>query len=261
MPLIISPELTGSGFLFNSDINDLVARGMVEGAYRFGAYGERTSAGSETNFPVWPNGSMTLPADTGVQMTLVSTSTDDAAEGTGAQQVRLIYLDVNLNMQREVVTLNGTTSVTTDATDIRFIQCMYVHDAGTGAKAAGDISAANGGTTYSEILTGDLRCSSSFRMVPAGKRLFVMGGSIGSASSTADAITTIRIVASEIDEIQYKDPLMLFPFVSVGVANGSTSWRLEVPEVFQAGTLVGATHTTDKAATVGANWYGRIEGA
>lgn len=41
--------------------------------------------------------------------------------------------------------------------------------------------------------------------------------------------------------------------------NGAIAINFPLGLSFQAGTLVGALHTTDKAATVGCSWYGRLE--
>lgn len=65
-----------------------------------------------------------------------SSANDSNPSGSGAKAIRIEYLDSNYNLKFEDVTLNGTTAVNTVATDIRFIQDMYVIK---GAAAAGVI--------------------------------------------------------------------------------------------------------------------------
>ena len=241
-------------------IDEAVARGAIPGAESFSGFGERTTTGAETDFVVWPNGAFSIPAEGGVQMALASTSADDAAAGTGIQAVEIDYLDGRRDPQTEVVELDGITPVNTAATDISFIQCMHLSTAGSGLKAAGDISATNGGTTYSLIQTGKVRCSSSMRMVPRGKRLFLTGTVGSSISGTSAARTQLYLVASMIHGQKFTYPLVLFPFAAIGVQDTA------IPAVFSgmppipSGVVVGITHTSDKAATVSGTWFGRLEG-
>jgi len=236
-----------------------VARGNVQGAYPFGSYGKRTATGAETNRIIWPDGTFTLPAAAGVQMTLVSTSANDAAAGTNIRKVELHYLDADLAPQSEIIELNGLTNVTTVATDIRFIQCLHVHTYGTSPYAAGTITAKNAGTTYSQISTGELRCSSSARMVPFGKKCFVSGAVAGAVSGTAAAGVFIQIVATELDTFQYTNPMILFPHGGIGLQDTSVTFNFPVPLVFNAGTVIALSMSTDKAAIVGASWFGWLE--
>lgn len=236
-----------------------IARGFITGSENFGAYGQRTTAGAESDYVIWPNGVFSIPAAAGVQMSVVSTSAADAAAGTGIRTVELHYLDANLDSQAEIVTLNGVTPVLTVATNIRFIQCFHAVTVGSGLKAAGIITAANGGTTYSQINTGALRCSSSARMVPRAKRCLLMGAAGSASSSTADASVSIQIVASELDGDQYNVPLLLFPYGSIGTQNSGMGLLFPIPFSFQAGTVVAMSGTTDKAATIHGSWFGIVE--
>ena len=70
------------------------------------------------------------------QRSLESTSSEDSSGGSGAKVLRVIYLDSEYGEKYEDVTLNGTTRVTTIATDIRFIQDLRVVQ---GAAAVGAI--------------------------------------------------------------------------------------------------------------------------
>jgi hypothetical protein len=243
----------------NDDYYRDVARGGVPGAELFMAYGERATLESETDRVIWPDGAFTLPSAAGVQMGLASTSADDAAAGTGIRAVHIRYLDADLEPQTETVALDGLTPALTVATDIRFIQCMHVAEVGSGLKAAGVIQASNGGTVYSEIATGRVRCSSIMRMVPAGKRLLITGAAASSISETALTQSRVRIVATRLGEYTYTDPLILVPQASVGVSNSAVAMSFDVPLALQSGDVVGMVHTTDKAATIMGTLFGVLE--
>lgn len=245
----------------NRDFRLMVARGDIAGAESFGSYGERTALGGETNRVIWPNGIFTLPPVAGVQMTVVSTSANDTAAGTHVRTIEIHYLDSNLDQRHETVIMAGLTPVLTTATDIRFIQCMHIQTVGgaSTAFAAGDISASFGGVTYSLIAAGDTRCTSSARMIPGGKVAFVEGASASATSGTSAAKVRVRIVASELDTHQYLDPLILIPFGSIGVQDGSEATTFPLPLRFSAGTVIAMTVTTDKDANVNGDWFGWIE--
>jgi len=209
---------------------------------------------------VWPDGAVTFTPSLGVQMSLVSTSADDSAAGPNVQQLEIHYLDRKLDPQSELVDMNGLTPVLTQATDIRWIQCMHLNRTGANTVAAGIITATYGGNTYSYIPAGETRCSSSFRMVPRGKYLYIDGAVGGSTSATADTATRLRIVATEIDSHQYlQNPIILIPFASVGLQNGPIAFAFPPGPRYTAGTLVGCTHTTNKAAIISCSWFGRLE--
>lgn len=258
---VYTPVNGKGGVPFGMDYREAVARGYIAGATPFASSGERTTTGGETNYPVWPDGAFTVPPVGGLQMSIVSTSANDSAAGSNARSIEIHYLDANLNSQSEIVIMNGVTPVLTVATDIRFIQCMHIHTYGTIQYTAGYISATNGGATYAVISAVSVRCTSSFRMVPAGKRLFVDGAIGSSISGTSSTNSIIRLVASELDNHQYVYPLILIPVASLGMQDGSESYNFTTPLVLSAGTVVGFTHTSDKAAVISASWFGRLEDA
>jgi len=238
-----------------------IARGEMPGAQPFGSYGERSVATSETDVPIWPNGPIIALPPNGAQMTIVSDDPEDSATGTNVRTVEIHYLDGMLDPQNETIILDGTTDVLTEATGIRWIQCMHLTTFGDNAFAAGTITSIYDGDVYSQIDPGKVRCSSSFRMVPRGKVLYI-GGSVGSSvSSTADAHTLMSIVASELDNHTYHDPLILIPHAGIGLQNSALGFQFPPGLRFSEGTLVGGNQTTNKAAIVTMSWFGHIENA
>ena len=110
---------------------DDIAAGPVE---FFSAQGTRASVSTTTSGDdVWSGTATTLPipVSTGVQMTVVSTSGNDAAAGSGIRTIEIHYLDANGNEQIEGVTMNGVTGVNTVATNIRFVNEFYAETVGT----------------------------------------------------------------------------------------------------------------------------------
>jgi hypothetical protein len=237
-----------------------VARGKITGAEPIEAYGSRTTTGAEDNV-LWPNGAYSFPASSGVQMTIVSTSANDTAAGTGIRTIDIHYLDANLATQVETVTLNGTTPVNMVATNIRFIQYMHGVTFGSGKVAAGNISATNNGNTYSYIQTGQVRCSSTVRMVPAGKRLIVTSFYGGSISGTAGAATIIHLATPTYDGHDFTSSGIFMPLASGAFQDNSSGLTIPCPLAFTAGQSIGMTFSTDKATTVVGSWFGWLENA
>ncbi len=109
---------------------------------------------------------------TSQQLYLVSTSASDAAAGTGARTVRVVYLDDAGLETVATYTLNGTTPVVAMDT-ATFIQWMEVASVGSGEVSAGNItlSSTNGAatvaTTFEYIKAGGNRSLSGRYMVPS----------------------------------------------------------------------------------------------
>lgn len=240
-----------------------VARGKVTGSQPFSAYGERTTAVQLTNGVIWPNGEWFAPPSAGVQVSVVSTETTDTTGGTGVRVVRLIMLDADLNEITEDITMNGTTAVLSTATNIRFIQCAFATEFGSTKGADGNISISNIAETenYSYIEAGALRCSSSARMVPAGKRVLVKS-IVGSSTSGTSAVgTNIKIALSNFEGVDFLDDNVLIPLANLGYQDNSFGLTLDFPLPVYEGTVIGMLASTDKnsAATVAGSWFGVIE--
>lgn len=268
-PPISGRHIAEDGLVFNmadyarSDPR-AIARGLWPGAEGLGAYGLRTSTGIEERFPIWPDGAnVGVAYDGGTQLEIVSTgagSADDAPGGNGMAYVSIHYLDANLEPQELVVEMNGATPVPLPVDDVTFVQCMHTSERDAGY-AAGSIvlRAVVGGAVFSQIAVGAPRCSSAFRMVPKGKRLYIDGAVGSSVSATADVPTAMFIVANEIFNHQYRDPVIWIPFGATGVQNGSVAFNFPLQQSFKEGTIVGGLHSSTKAGTFGLTWVGHLE--
>ena len=134
---------------------------------------------------------------------------------------------------------------------------MHVHKVGSGLKAAGEITLIEGGVTYSIIEAGKVRCSSSFRMVPSGKVVTIQGAVGSSISGTAAARTELNMVANRLDQHSYVDPLVFIPFATIGLQDGALGFNFPEVEPFPERTIIGMTHSSDKACIIGGTWFGR----
>jgi hypothetical protein len=256
---IVLERLTQQGgTLVMMDYETAIARGDIPGVTLFGAYGERTTAGAETNI-LWPNGNYALPPAAGVQPSLVSSNANDAAGGTGVRTVDVHYLDASLNQQIETVTMNGVTPVVMTADSVRFVECLHMRTYGSGKAAAGTIDCYVGAQVYSQIVAGGIRCSSSVRMVPAGKRLFVTGIYSGSISGTAAASAKVYIATCHFDGHDYSADSVFFPVGAAAFQDGSSGMMFKPPLVFEEGAPMALMFSIDKAGTVVGSWFGYLE--
>lgn len=244
---------------FDSDYPTSIARLRISGARPFSAYGEITTVGAASGV-LWPTTTpFAFPPPAGVQMAIVSSSANDTAAGTGIRQVRIIYLNASLVEQAEVVTLNGTTPVNTVATNIRFIQCMHAATVGSLGHAAGSVSATNSAILYSYIGTGTARCSSSVRMVPAGKKMIVTSVHAGSVSGTAAAASIIRVASPNFEGSDFTSQGVFMPLAATAYQDNSSGLTIPCPALRGPGQSIGLTYNVDKAATVVGTWFGWLE--
>ncbi len=122
---------------------------------------------------------------------LRSSSVNDAAAGTGARTVRIVYLDTNGLQQTTTATLNGTTQVSL-GTGFTAIQWMETATAGTGNVAAGNItiSSTNGAptvaTTFEQIDAGGNRSLSGRYKVPSDCDAYLTQWDVASIATTMD---------------------------------------------------------------------------
>lgn len=77
---------------------------------------------------------------TGRRMSIVSTSTEDSATGTGIRKVLLQYWDSNWNFIQEVLTMNGINTVNTTGTDIFRIEELFAISRGSNLTAVGTVT-------------------------------------------------------------------------------------------------------------------------
>ena len=151
---------------------------------------------------VWAVGGLYVFPTAGMQMEIRSSSLQDSgaggdnAAGTGVRSVKITYLDDTWTEQTETKVLDGTTAVTTVATDILRVQKMCTATTGTGKKAAGDIDIRHLSDTpiYGRIPIGENDLHQAIYTVPIGMTLFVVSWQPGAGNQTGN-----RYVRFELD--------------------------------------------------------------
>jgi len=142
---------------------------------------------------VWSNGGQYVFPNVPMQMELVSGSIQDSSgagvnpAGTGVHYVIIYYLDANWDEQTEIVALDGTTVVTTTATDIYRVNNMLTYpepSIGANQVAAGNIDLRNLANTpiYCRIPVGFNNPFQAIYSVPRGKSVFITALLVSSGS-------------------------------------------------------------------------------
>lgn len=136
-----------------------------------------------------------FPSTVGETITVVSTSANDAAAGTGARTIRIMGLDANYEEQSETFTLNGTNPVT-GALIFTRVHTASVQTSGSSNTAfnAGTITAYHTTTTanvFVSMRVGANQTNSSGYTIPAGftgylRRIHLALNAASAATSTCD---------------------------------------------------------------------------
>lgn len=153
---------------FISEQNDLIARGLVQGATHINKFGFNDTI--PTTFEVIAIGSaeFTYPTSAGA-VTVTSGSSNDDLTGTGARTVKLEGLDGNYDQISVTINMDGTDDVVTTETFLRLFR-MSVETAGSGGGGAGTITATIGGNEMARIEPDyDNQSLQANYTIPAGK--------------------------------------------------------------------------------------------
>lgn len=153
-----------------TDFKYEVAEGLRQGYTTWNKWGYNPDidVGTET---VWSVGGTFTPLSSAGTLEVVSSSANDDGDpaGTGAQSIIIYGVDANYDEQTEVVTMNGTTAVTTTNSWLG-VNRAAIYLSGSGGINAGDISitATTGGSDQAEIPAGEGSTQHAFFFVPAG---------------------------------------------------------------------------------------------
>jgi hypothetical protein len=140
------------------------------------------------------------------QRSLVSTSANDTAAGTGARTILINYLNNSMVLKQDTVILNGLTAVNTNATDIQFIESMVVASCGTDVTNDGVISMMTGlagaGSAMAQIAALDGSTFFAHHYVQPGVNCYILkhtgSGTIAAGRSlmvhTGDPRTTAPVL-------------------------------------------------------------------
>jgi hypothetical protein len=174
-----------------------VSRGQIQGHSIVTVSGYNSDVDSAAYEMITPIGNLAYPA-AALQMTVSSSSANDASAGTGARTVLIIGLDANYNVISESVTLNGQTAVTMTASFFR-VNSMLVTTAGTSLANEGIIYVGTGtvtsgvpATVYNLISIGFNTATSSQYTIPAGYTGYLVTARIGLAQDAGTTLITAR---------------------------------------------------------------------
>jgi len=181
-----------------------IAEGNVPGHSISNAFGSRddvqdVTAGSD----IWQGAATTIPIppEAGVQMSVVSTSAQDASGGTGIKTLKVNYIKADGTSGDETITLAGLTPVALTDPNIRFIQGIHAATVGTGGSAGGLITCYSSAIVYSQIRAGYTMSLSTQRMVPLGKTLYIT--SVYATAAVAGKSIEIRIRTTSMKGVLY----------------------------------------------------------
>jgi len=122
--------------------------------------------------------------------TIVSSNTNDTSNGTGARLVFIEGLDSNWNEVSEVLTLNGTNSVTGTVSFFRVNNARVVFS-GSGQVNAGNITITVNAKTVRYIAAGECLDHTAVYSVPDRHHLFLLSTQAGIVRSNQTAYVTM----------------------------------------------------------------------
>jgi hypothetical protein len=175
-------------------------------------YGQRVADGLEGVFPirmlgfasnvdnvlidVW-NQNIVYPFNQlTFNISVISSSVNDTALGTGIRSIKVYYLDVNYMMQSEIFIMNGTTQVFGIPNDVLRINLVVAEEVGSAGAAVGNILIRMGGVVRSMISVGYTKSMQSIITVPEGFNAYITGFDVSSGSPTEGRFTRFRLEAT-----------------------------------------------------------------
>jgi len=141
-------------------------------------------------------------AGAGEALEVLSGSANDAAAGTGARTVKIVYLTPAGVVAQETVTLNGTTQVALVDTAVWRVLDIWCATFGSGGTNAGAITlrTVTGSTARFSIPIGRVRAGMGQFTVPAGYELRLLGAQFSSGNATsATPLKLVSIIEAEVD--------------------------------------------------------------
>lgn len=148
-----------------------VSEGLIVQHASVNKFGANDSLNSSLE-TIWIGDSRYTFPSSAATLTVSNSSANDAAAGTGAQQIKIQGVNSSYTEIEETVTMNGTTSVTTSSSFLR-VNRAFVTSAGSGGENAGDISIKNSGTEIGKISTGLNQTLQAIYTVPGNKTGFI----------------------------------------------------------------------------------------
>ena len=225
------PRVSCTDYLYD------IAEGNISGHTAWSKIGYNGDVDVGTEDMISQGGQYAFRA-TETQMAIVSSNDNDGKTGgatcTGVRTVTLYYLDDEFTEKTEDITLNGTTSVSTTATDIYRVNSLRVKTCGTNGFAVGNITLATGGVTYGYIALGQTRQRQCVYTVPKLKTLYITSISFSVGGATKEKAAVFTTLAKYDDKADVATTFFL-PYTEVIIEDNAHSKQLEVPLKIVAG--------------------------
>jgi hypothetical protein len=164
---------------------------------------------------------------TGERAKVVSASTNDTSAGTGMQKVRIRYFDTNWILNDEIVTLNGTTSVLTVATNILRIDSFEAFQAGVFTTALGTITltSTDGTRTFAQIDPFTTEFTRAIHTVSPGK----IGNMVDISVNCTSAGGIIFSIFKEVDNTASGGGIVSIPDMIFSALNNAVTLSMSIP--------------------------------
>lgn len=235
----MTPYVSQTQYGKNEDFALQVSRGQIPGHQTVQVFGYNGDV-DQTEESVWPDGGTVPHPATASVLKISSSSTDDAAAGTGARTVYIGGVNADFDSVSEIVTLNGQTAVNT-ANEYRYVNYFYVVTVGSGGGNAGNINAGTGTVTagvpavlYDIIAIGYNQRTTAHFCVPAGYTGYMTEGVITAGQLSGSTAVTAFLKQHGPDEI-----------LRVGAVatlnNGSVAYNFAFPYIIPEKNCVGAS--------------------
>lgn len=176
-----------------------ISRGMLAGFRPVVRAGTNPDVDSGAPESVWDQGGLYVFPPGPLVMFVSSTSTADAAAGTGLQTLTVSGLDADYNPISEVVTLNGQTQVPTANAFLRVYGISGL-SAGSGGVNVGDVYCGTGSavggipaTIYSRMRPGFNLSAGVQYTIPAGFTGYLINALVSSMGSAVNQFTAMSI--------------------------------------------------------------------
>jgi len=204
-----------------------VARGMITGHKSLFKFGNNPDINGSLE-TIWSGSTLYVYPSAAIQMSVSSSSVDDAAAGTGARTISVQGLDANYNEIAETVTLNGQNAVTTTNSFLRVFRA-FVITAGSTNTAQGTIYIGTGtvtggvpATVYAEIALGENQTTMAVWTVPANYTLYLYRGTFTATSNNASHSILGKFMIRPLGGV-FRNA------ADVTVNNGAVPYDFEVP--------------------------------
>lgn len=198
-----------------------VARGNVTGASFVSKFGRNEDVDVTEEIIAFNGGSVTpFPTSAGT-IEAISSSTDDAAAGTGARKIIVQGLDENWLEVEEELTMNGTSASTASTNQFIRVNRVYVSEAGSYSSIAGSnvgnisVRFSSAGSVFVVVAAGSGQSESSVYSVAADKHCYLKYFRLNVASTKTATIKFYKRENADDVTVPVSSPRLLRGFGGV----------------------------------------------